>query len=182
MTILHNLDWLTVLITFIGGIALGGLAVFFHANRRLTGLEKDKAVLEAKLRSEEQLLEERERSLQAARHELSATFSTLAEQSLRMNADSFLKLAKEHLGQHQLQAKHDLQTKQTAIDSMVQPIQEGLQATRKEIEQMEKRRQHAFGDIERNLKSLNETQRVLHEQTHQLVGALKSHQVRGRWG
>jgi DNA recombination protein RmuC len=50
------------------------------------------------------------------------------------------------------------------------------------VKSLEESRQKAYGSLEEQIKSLNETQRALRDKTDGLVTALRRPEVRGRWG
>src|SRR6266498_108622 len=58
---------------------------------------------------------------------LKETFASLSHQALRLNNESFIQLAKETLGQFQVGASGDLDKRQHAIESMIQPVKESLE-------------------------------------------------------
>ena len=106
----------------------------------------------------------------------------MANQSLRDNTENFLKLAREHLGQHQEKAKGDLQERQKAIETLVNPIREALQKTEQQIAEVEKERRQAYGSIREQLANMSAGQASLQAETRNLVNALRRPEVRGQWG
>src|SRR5688572_933201 len=77
--------------------------------------------------------------------QLRATFDSLASSSLRANNETFLALAREHLGRHQQVATATLTEREKAIETMLSPIREALNKTEQQISRIEKERAEAFG-------------------------------------
>jgi DNA recombination protein RmuC len=157
------------------GLLLGGLIAWLVASRR-------HARLEAQLANEEALQREREVAFEAARAQLTGAFSELANKSLQSNSENFLRLAEQNLGARQEKAKRDLGDREKAIEGLVKPIQEALQASQKQISELEKSRSEAYGGIKSQLETMQLGQLSLAKETQNLVNALRRPEVRGRWG
>ena len=157
------------------GLLLGALISWLIASRR-------HAYLEAVIKNEEALQREREIAFETARSQLTTAFSELANQSLKSNSENFLRLAKEKLGAQQDQAKRDLGDREKAIEDLVKPIRDSLEASRKQITDLEKSRSEAYGGIKSQLEAMQLSQQSLTQETQNLVKALRRPEVRGRWG
>ncbi|MDH4126295.1 MAG: DNA recombination protein RmuC [Gammaproteobacteria bacterium] len=157
------------------GLLLGGLIAWLIAARR-------QAKLEAIVNNQESLQREREMAFETARAQLTTAFSDLANQSLKSNSEHFLRLAEQNLGAHQDKAKRDLGDREKAIEDLVKPIKEALQASQKQIGELEKSRSEAYGGIKAQLESMRLNQQSLTQETQNLVKALRRPEVRGRWG
>jgi DNA recombination protein RmuC len=83
--------------------------------------------------------------------------------------------------QHDLAAS-DLEKRQQAVEHMVQPIAESLGEIGSRLEQLEISRREAYAGLSQQVRSLNESQELLRDQTGSLVTALRNPQARGRWG
>lgn len=164
------------------GLLLGILAGLLLRGPALRRLETDNAVLGEKLKTEEALAGERQAALDLALERLSNAFDQLADKSLQTNSENFLRLAGESLGKHQALARRELSDREKAIQNLVGPISEALNKTEQQILEMEKARQHAFGNIDQQLKSMTLGQQKLETETRNLVNALRRPQVRGQWG
>ncbi|OAT79405.1 DNA recombination protein RmuC [Desulfotomaculum copahuensis] len=127
-------------------------------------------------------LDEQKQLLAVATDRLADTFKSLSADALRSNNQSFLQLAGQALENVVQQARGDLQLRQEAIDGLIKPLKEELVRYGTQVRAMENIRQEAYGSLQRQLEELSRTHRQLQKETGQLVGALKSPQVRGRWG
>jgi DNA recombination protein RmuC len=170
------------LLAGIVGITLGVLAGLWFARRREQQLAVELAVAQAQLKTQEQVERERMTSLDHAMTKLTSSFDSVAGQSLRANSETFLKLAREHLGQHQQAAVANLTEREKAIESMVAPIREALVKTEQQIVRIEKERAESFGNLRASIESVTLGQQALQRETRGLVTALRRPEVRGQWG
>jgi DNA recombination protein RmuC len=137
---------------------------------------------ETRLKETETNLEEQRKLLGEATARLSDTFGFLSAEALKSNNQAFLALAKSTFETIQTQAKGDIESRQNAIDGLVAPLKEALDRYEKQILEMEKSRQSAYGSLDEQLKTLTGTSIQLQKETGSLVTALRAPQVRGRWG
>jgi DNA recombination protein RmuC len=114
--------------------------------------------------------------------ELRASFQALSAEALKSNNQAFLQLANATLEKFQSEAKGDLELRQQAVENLVAPIGESLRKVDEQIRQMESVRDRAYGDLTNQVRSLITTQEKLQTETGNLVKALRSPTVRGRWG
>jgi len=140
------------------------------------------ARLEAKLEHERKAADEKLDLLAKAKQELSDAFASLSAQALKTNNESFLQLAKTNLERFQTEAKGDLDKRQKAVEELVSPIRESLTSFDKQVRDMEVDRGEAYGALFQQVTSLISTQKDLRSETENLVRALRSPVVRGRWG
>ncbi len=113
---------------------------------------------------------------------LKQTFSSLSSDALKNNNQMFIDLAQETLKRFHVQAKGELDQKEKSIENLVKPIREALLKTEQQIQAMEKDRKEAYGSLHKHLETLSQTQLQLHDQTRNLVQALRRPEVRGQWG
>jgi len=114
--------------------------------------------------------------------ELRESFQALSAEALKSNNQAFLHLAQSTLEKFQSEAKGDLELRQQAVENLVAPIGESLKKVDEQIRQMESTRDRAYGDLTSQISSLINTQEKLQSETGNLVKALRSPTVRGRWG
>ncbi|MDH3647864.1 MAG: DNA recombination protein RmuC [Gammaproteobacteria bacterium] len=164
------------------GLVLGALVTSVLYLRKLAQLEADREILKSSLKSQEELAAERASSLETAAQSLRVAFDELAGKSLSTNSETFLRLARENLGQYQTQAKAELSARQQAITEIVKPITETLTSTREQLQRAEKERLEAFGAIDQQLKQVLDSHGLLQVETNKLVNALQRPDVGGQWG
>jgi DNA recombination protein RmuC len=176
----------TLLIVAVVGLALGlligALIASVRARKRMQDVHVELAVLKAQVKTDEQLELDRDETLQRALERLQSSFDGVAGASLRTNSESFLRLAREHLSQHQQSATAALAEKEKAIETLLAPIREALTKTEAQMQRIEKDRAETFGSLKTSLESVVLGQVALQKETRTLVNALRRPEVRGRWG
>src|ERR1017187_5524654 len=147
-----------------------------------TELVAGKARLESALESERKTSNEKIELVTRASEELRNAFKAMASDALKSNNLSFLVLAKESLERFQTEARGDLENRQKAVAGMVAPVRDSLNKVDAQIQQMEVARGDAYGELRAQVQSLITTQKELQSETGNLVRALRTPNVRGRWG
>src|SRR6202795_3923369 len=170
--------WLALL----AGIAFGALAALVWRARREQALTVELELPRARLKSEESASAEREQALARTREQLQAVFGDLARDSLQSNSEVFLQLARERLARQQSDASQALKERETAIESLVQPIREALAKTEVQIQAIERDRIDSFATLKTQMEALALGQTSLSRETRTLVPALARPNVRGQWG
>ena len=165
-----------------GGLLIGSLITVIIYQRKNALLRQLNIELGTKLELELRNHQEKLHTLEQAREQLSHTFSTLSNQALKHNNETFLKLAEENLKTHQTKAQGELEHREKAIENMVKPIREALEKTEKQIHNIEKERKESYGALNAHLETMARSQQSLQDQTQQLVNALRRPEVRGQWG
>ncbi|NVM20322.1 MAG: DNA recombination protein RmuC [Desulfobacterales bacterium] len=148
----------------------------------ITGLKEKQAELETIIEKERIATEEKLQLLEKAKKDLTDTFQAISATALKNSNESFLELAKATLGKYQEGAKRDLELRQNEVKQVVEPIKESLQKYNKQVQEMERVREKAYGGLSQQVESLIATQQFLQKETANLVKALRTPQVRGRWG
>ncbi|MGE5053898.1 MAG: DNA recombination protein RmuC, partial [Acidobacteriota bacterium] len=141
-----------------------------------------RARLESALEAERKASNEKIELLTRAGENLQNAFKALAADALKSNNSSFLQIAQETLKRFQSEAKGDLETRQKAVADLIAPVRESLGKVDAQIQQMEVARGEAYGDLKAQVQSLITTQKELQSETGNLVRALRTPNVRGRWG
>jgi DNA recombination protein RmuC len=147
-----------------------------------TELVAGKARLESALESARKTSNEKIELLTQAGENLQNAFKALASDALKSNNLSFLQIAQETLKRFQSEAQGDLENRQQAVADMVAPVRESLNKVDAQIQQMEVARGNAYGELRTQVQSLITTQKELQSETGNLVRALRTPNVRGRWG
>ena len=188
---------LYLILGFLAGLALGGAAVWVLARSRealaLAQLAATKdaeraevqacvATLQTELAHERNSAQEKLALLDDAQRKLSEAFQALSAEALRRNNTSFLELANVSLEKFQESAKGDLEKRQMAITELVKPVRESLDKVDAKIQEIEKTRAGAYEALTVQVRTMMEAQGQLRMETGNLVAALRSPVVRGRWG
>jgi DNA recombination protein RmuC len=147
-----------------------------------TQLVAGKARLEFALESERKTSNEKIELMTRASEDLRNSFKALAADALKSNNQQFLALARENLERFQSEARGDLEGRQKAVADMVAPVRESLSKVDAQIQQMEVARGAAYAGLHAQVQSLITTQAKLQSETGNLVRALRTPNVRGRWG
>lgn len=140
------------------------------------------AKLESALETERKNSNEKIGLVTRASEDLQNAFKAMASDALQSNNLSFLELAKASLERFQSEARGDLDARQKAVVDLVAPVRDSLSKVDAQIQQIEKERGQAYGALTAQVQSLISTQNQLQTETGNLVRALRSPNVRGRWG
>ncbi|MGQ9634172.1 MAG: DNA recombination protein RmuC [Bryobacteraceae bacterium] len=146
------------------GLFLGGLVLALWTRAKLAEVETGKAVAEA-----------RAASADAAVAKINETFQALADAALRSNQSAFLDAAKTTLETVRAQIAGDLAQRHTALEGVVQPLAAALDKLEAQVRELDKARQSSYDVLREQLQNLA-------RETATLANALRSPQVRGRWG
>lgn len=135
-------------------------AEFARSADELSNLRQARAASEARLEEAARNVEAQRKLLDEAQGKLREAFVALSAEALRANNDSFALAAGEK----------------------VKPLAEALERYERQIQSIESGRQKAYGELTERLGQLGATSTRLSEQTTSLVTALRTPQVKGRWG
>jgi len=141
-----------------------------------------RAKAEAALESERKASAEKMEVLNRAGEEFQNAFKALAADALQNNNVSFLHFAEQALKRFQTHADGELAARQQAVAELVAPVRESLSKVDAQIQQLEIARSESYGDLKAQVQSLIGTQKELQSETGNLVRALRTPNVRGRWG
>jgi DNA recombination protein RmuC len=121
-------------------------------------------------------------ALQEADARLRDAFAALSSEALKRNNESFLALARTSLSEYQRTAAGDLEGRQRAIETLVQPLRESLATVDRRLLDVERGRAASQAQLSEQIRSLTQAQQVLQSETSRLARALRSPNVRGQWG
>jgi DNA recombination protein RmuC len=138
--------------------------------------------LDTRMTEERKSAAEKQALLEASREALVNQFKAISGDVLKSNNAAFLELAHSTLAKFQEGAKNDLEKRQTAIDQLVNPVRETLQKFDVKIGEIEKSRIEAYGGLTQQVRGLADAQVSLQREASNLVKALGTPRVRGRWG
>ena len=148
----------------------------------LTPLESERSRLSAELEMERRGSAEKIKILEQAELRLRESFQTLSAEALRQNNDSFLQLARTSLGELHKVSSAELDARQKSITELMSPIREALEKVDGKLQETEVARVGSYESLMEQVRSMAETQKELGTRTRNLVDALRSPTVRGRWG
>lgn len=151
-----------------------------HQEFRL--MEVAKVAAETNLENTQRHLAEQRALLEDAKLTLSDTFRSLASEALAGNNRGFLTLAEEKFKALKEEATASFDQRHTSIESLLQPLSESLRTYQKESQALEDKRLRELSVVGEQLRQLASSQAILQAETSKLVNALRSPQVRGRWG
>ena len=164
------------------GLLVGVLVTWLVMHRRrarvLAALERAKS----DLKNQAALEEERAAAFELANAKLTQAFADISNRSLRANSDTFLQLARQNLETQHAKAKSELTEREKAVEALVKPIRDALDASHKQISELEKARSEAYGSIRTHIEAMQLSQKSLAQETQNLVTALRRPEVRGQWG
>ncbi|WP_447965871.1 DNA recombination protein RmuC [Nitrospira sp. Ecomares 2.1] len=145
-------------------------------------MEVAKVSAETNLENTQRHLAEQRALLEDAKLTLSDTFRSLASEALAGNNRGFLTLAEEKFKALKEEATASFDQRHTSIESLLQPLTESLRTYQKESQALEDKRLRELSVVGEQLRQLASSQATLQAETSKLVNALRSPQVRGRWG
>ena len=111
------------------------------------------------------------RATDAMREEMRGAFAALSQDALRQNHSTLLESATE-----------SLRARQDAIDEILKPVRDTLTRVQSQVAQADRDREGSFRAVREQLLSLTQTQEQPRRSADVLASALKSPNVRGRWG
>ena len=152
---------------------------------RATNLEAELALARSEAiqaRTELAQSETRLVALNEAQAKMAEAFKALSADALQSNNAAFMNLAQVTLEKFQEGARGDLEKRQLAIHELVKPVKETLQKFDVKIGEIEKLRTEAYSGLTQQVRGLAETQITLQREASNLVKALGTPRVRGRWG
>ena len=171
----------TLLLVVLGSAVLAiGFAMGWVVGR--AGSREDNARLLAELEHQQQVIPQQLALLKAAESEFKASFESLAAATLRLSTEEFLKLADQKLGNTQKDALSEIERKQHALDELVRPIRDTLSQVDRKLAESEQARIETSATLSTLLRHLGDGQEQLRGATQSLVRALRTPNVRGRWG
>jgi DNA recombination protein RmuC len=175
-----------IIILGVAALLVGGLLGFawahIRASRRIEAvrleLEGARVRLEASAREETARLA----MLEQSEERLRGAFQQMASETMRVNSERFLQLARESLGRDQAIASSELKERETSIARLVLPLRQAIERTESQAQALERERRDAYSALRTQIEQLASGQTQLQRETRNLVTALRRPEVRGRWG
>lgn len=163
---------LVLLLTFIAGIAIGGLLAWLAA-RRIADAERAGSAAAAAAQVA---------ALGQAQQHMRATFETLAADALRHSQEAFLTATRAELTALQADGALHAEQREQAIVALLQPVRELLASYDARLSQLDRDRTEALGQVAERLLQVHSVSDRLGRETRDLVQALRAPSSRGRWG
>jgi DNA recombination protein RmuC len=183
------MEWVVCVLAGVLSLMMGMVIGRMSLGKALKALRNERdearsrlADVETRRELEGQAAAERVAELKELRETFESTFKALSSDALQKNNQQFLDLARQVFGRLQEGAKGDLEKRQQAISELVAPIRKSLEQVDEKIHAVEKARTSAYAGLQEQVRSLLESQGKLQTETNNLVFALKTPSVRGRWG
>jgi DNA recombination protein RmuC len=155
---------------------------FVELQQRLSDAESARSATEAKLTETVRGLQEQRTLLEDAKSRLSDAFKSLAADALAHNSEGFLTLAEQKFKALSDGTKTELDARRTAVAELIKPLNRALEDYQRQAHELEAKRLREISAVSEQLRALAQAQVTLQTETSRLVNALKSPQVRGRWG
>jgi DNA recombination protein RmuC len=106
----------------------------------------------------------------------------LSTEVIRGAQEDLVRLASAQREADRAEASAQLEHGRHAVEQLVGPIRESLEKVGGSIREFERARVEAHGSLLAQVRALDDAQRALRKETGNLVTALRSPVVRGRWG
>ncbi|WP_211373863.1 DNA recombination protein RmuC [Cellulomonas fimi] len=170
------------LVTLVLGALVGALLATNRSNARVQAAQVRQAQARAELEAERRSGAERVRALQADQSRLAEQFRALAAEALASNNEQFLALADQRLAATRQTHVSELAQREQAVRQLVEPLTRTLDQVKAEMTTAEQARLAGQAALGEQVRAMRETSELLRTETSNLVTALRSSQVRGRWG
>ena len=141
-------------------------------------LQAARVELETLVAEKDRIAREKLAAVDEAQEQLVNTFRALSAEALQGNNKAFLDMARVTLDQFQAGARNDLESRQQAIGALIDPLRESLGKVDSSVKDILK----SHAGVHEQVKLLYDAQNVLRTETANLVHALRTPAVRGRWG
>ena len=126
--------------------------------------------------------EEKAAGLAHFQEKLPDLFRSVSLKVMQDNNRAFMDLAGTTMSKYFSAATQDLDSRQKTISTIVKPVNEALERYDRQIRELERAREKAYGGLLQQVASLAESQNALQRETGKLTSALSKPHVRGRWG
>ena len=166
---------LYIILASIGGLVIGSVIAWQMARTKIVRLETE-------LKHEIESTGEKLQIINEAKENLTEKFKALSSDVLRENSQMFLDQARTALEGIRKLADKDLESRQKAVEGLVDPVRKALEDVNREIGDMEKSRYRAYGELLLQVKELSGAHESLKMETVKLVKALRSPKIGGMWG
>lgn len=165
-------DSIVLLLTFVAGIAIGGVLAWIAATR-VGAAERAGAAAAASAQIA---------ALGDAQQTMRATFETIAADALRHSQAAFLTSTRAELTALQADGAAHAEQREQTIATLLHPVRELLTSYDTRLTQLDRDRTEAMGQVAERLLQVHSVSDRLGRETRDLVQALRAPSARGRWG
>lgn len=148
-------------------------------------LEKFKRIAisnEALLKQEQNHAKQTDELLKTVENSLFIKLKAMSSDIATQNSENFLKLAQESLAKYANDAKNEFKHNKESILNIISPIHDTLKSFDDKVALIEKDRISSHESLKEQISGLLNAQNNLQHETANLVSALKSPNLRGKWG
>lgn len=150
---------------------------------RVEALASAKTKLEETQRNMEAAHAEKTAALTALREDIDARLKAMADAALGQSQSKLIEVAEQLLKNHHASSDADLAKRQVAIDALVKPVTETLEAYQKRLAELERLNAETYGAMSAELKNVVAGQETVRGEAARLTQALRAApKTRGRWG
>ncbi len=121
-------------------------------------------------------------SITKTKKELTDSFKSISYDVIQQNNKAFMDLASTSFEKYHSGFKVDLENKQKELKTILNPVKESLDKMDLYTKEVEKQRAGAYSSLNKQLEYLIASEQSLRKETHNLVSALRSPNIRGSWG
>jgi DNA recombination protein RmuC len=173
---------LNVVGLFLLGFFAGGLIVYFFKSKSENKLQIELTAAKTRLEVEKETQLQIDRYQELSKQTLKESFQALSSEALEKNSHSLIEIAKLQLEKVHESQKGELELKQQGIADLLKPVREQLEKVDGKLESVEKSRVGESAKIQEQISLLVHSENRLRTETGRLVSALRTPNVRGRWG
>lgn len=155
---------------------------FDRVENQLFQIQKEKIEVESDLKQTRLNLQNQLEYVEKIKIQLVDQFKSVSLDSLKDNNSTFLNMAQQNFDRLTVENLKNLEAKKNEIQNTVGPIFDTLNKFESKISELEKNRIESFSTLFAHFTTIKESQEKLRLETSNLVKALRSPQVRGRWG
>jgi DNA recombination protein RmuC len=148
----------------------------------LNKINKEKIEIESELKQAQKNLQEQMNYIDKIKTQLVDQFKSVSLDSLKDNNSTFLNLAQQNFEKVTMENLKNLEAKKSEIQNTVGPIFDTLNKFELKISELEKNRIESFSSLFAHFNTIKDSQEKLRQETSNLVKALRTPHVRGRWG
>lgn len=148
----------------------------------LRRMEGDRAALAARAEELQRGLAEQRHVVEDAKNQMGTTFRALAAEALQRSNEGFLQIASDRFAAARREGTTELAAREQAISALVTPLRQSLEKIDQQTQSLERSRGEAYVELKAQVGFLMQGQERLRAETGNLVNALRTPAVRGRWG